>query len=44
MGMTVVVVVVGGGKFVRREDFIQKYLRRASCSTLTQTASSLGYV
>ena len=39
---TVVVVVVLKGKFVRRV-FIQKYLRRA-CRTLTQTASSLGYV
>ena len=41
--VAVVVVVVVEGKFVRRV-FIQKYLRRASCSTLTQTASSLGYV
>jgi len=31
------------GKFVRY-IFIQKYIRRASCSTLTQTASSWGYV
>ena len=38
-----IVVVVVEGKFVRHV-FIQKYLRRASCSTCTQTASSLGYV
>ena len=41
--VVVVVVVVVEGKFVRHV-FIQKYLRRASCSTRTQTASSLGYV
>ena len=41
--LVVVVVVVVKGKFVRRV-FIQKCLRRASCRTHAQTASSLGYV
>jgi len=39
-----VVVVVVEGKFVRHVCLHTKYLRRASCSTRTQTASSWGYV